>query len=55
VCVACAGLHGSTLVAGETHAPEPSVEPFAQDAPHSFANAILAPRGQAAPRAPPAS
>ena len=55
VCVACSGLHGSTLVTGETHAPAPSVESFTQDAPRSFANAILAPRGQAAPRAPPAS
>jgi hypothetical protein len=55
VCVACSGLHGSTLVAGETQAPEPGVEPFTQDAPRTFANAVLAPRGQAAPRAPPAS
>lgn len=55
VCVACAGLHGSTLVTGETHAPEPGVEPFTQDAPRSYANAVLAPRGKAAPRAPPAS
>ena len=55
VCIACAGLHASTLVTGETHAPEPSVEPFTQAAPRSFANAVLAPRGQAAPRAPPAS
>ena len=55
VCVACSGLHGSTLVAAETHAPAPSVEPFTQEAPRLFASAILAPRGQAAPRAPPAS
>jgi hypothetical protein len=55
VCVACAGLHASTLVTGETHAPEPCVESFTQDVPRSFANAVLAPRGQAAPRAPPAS
>jgi len=55
VCVACAGLHSSTLVAAGTHAPAPSVERFTLEAPRRVAAAVLAPRGQAAPRAPPAS
>lgn len=55
VCLACSGLHSSTLVAAETHAPAPIAEPFAQDAPRSVASPVLTPRGQAAPRAPPAS
>jgi hypothetical protein len=55
VCVACAGLHSSTLVAAGTHAPAPNVERFTQEAPRRIAAAVLAPRGLAAPRAPPAS
>jgi hypothetical protein len=55
VCVACSGLHGSTLVAAETRAPAPIAEPFVQDAPRSVASPAVATRGQAAPRAPPAS
>ena len=54
-CVACAGLHASTLVAAGTHAPEPVAVAWAPIATALHARASVAVRGAAAPRAPPAA
>ena len=55
VCVACSGLHGSTLVADAQPAPAPqSASWIDAPAPPRLAPAFDAPRN-AAPRAPPAA
>ena len=54
-CTVCAGLHGSTLVAAEQHAPAPRPTAWAEDAQALRADPAAAERGDASPRAPPAS
>jgi len=54
-CTVCAGLHGSTLVAAEQHAPAPRVTTWTEYAHALRSQPAATERGGASPRAPPAS
>jgi hypothetical protein len=53
VCVACAGLHGSTLVVVQQQAPPPAEVCWRELAAGARSEHAAAPRAGAAPRAPP--
>jgi hypothetical protein len=54
-CVACAGLHSSTLLAATTIAPAPTPSRWVLPAPRLVATPSFAPHRAASPRAPPES